>query len=227
MLVMSLVIITTTSTFATEKPLSSTVIDNTIINTLEDNDDYRLVESIKDGQIVTYKFDKINKSLTIENQETKERQVIDLSNIQAGQSRPILGASQIEGENTWSNFEFARYSDKKWEIRRPDPDHPVSTTKYFEINETTATYNILRSYRSIVYKINSKEGECIAATSVDFIAICLTTFLAGFTGGIGGVAAGALFSSLGLTGVALIKYCELAELCNNAYGLYWDIYDYK
>lgn len=241
-LILSITLLATSiiGAFAEKKPLESINMDNATINILENNNDYRLVESIKDGEVVTYKFDKNNNQLTIANQKTKESVIVNLKQNLAKnkfnndtisekkiQDDFLASSRVVSYQNTWSNFEYTRYSDSKFQLRRPNPDKPVTHTLYFDMYDDEESYTIVRDYKSVVNRINSKEGECIAYSSVTTLASCLTAFLAGFTGGVGGVVAGGIFSSLGLTGLTLTKYCELGNLCDEAIELYWDAYAYK
>lgn len=205
---------------------------------LEDTDSIRLVETPHANSKVTAKYDKIENTLTVtvyENAKIVSTKKLDINKAKQDNkidktisSSLVMARSSVrENENTWTNFEFTRFSDNKWEIRRPDSDNPVFDRLYFTIQQNDENYDKLREYSSLVYAINGKEGELIGYCSLEILTTGIGAFLAGFTGGSGGIIASTAFAALGLTGLAVVKAMELGELCDNALTVYWDLFDMK
>lgn len=233
-LVVSLLLCIKVESFADTNSTNSVTANGITSYILEDSDTLRVVETPYDNGKIIAEYNKTENTLTMKTYNKTNiltTKIIKLNSFKSQENNYDLASmmnrsSKREYQKTWSNFEFTRFSDNKWEIVRPDPKNPTFDRLYFTIQQNDDNYDTLRKYRTVVNNINSKEGEVIVYTGISTLCSGLTGALTAATG-IGGAAAGAAFTSLGLTGIGLTKAIELGNLCEEALGLYWDLYDMK
>ena len=192
----------------------------------------RIAVSEENGKINEAIFDKINFVLTVNIYSKSDNSLIestqtDLSSIYSIGEDVLRNqydnygitpfASVISSENTFCNFEYTRYSDNTWELRRPQ----ANTLNWYYKNVTQNDNNKdnLLLYKASVEKINVLEFTVIGSAFTTGLLAGLSLIF-----GPGGVIVGAVtetaLAALGFGAGATASFIALVEEMEDAYELY-------
>lgn len=209
--------------------LTSTVFaSGETMKVLADNNFIRSVKVTSEaGDEVTSIYHKIDNTIEVI-VNNNEPVIVDLNKERiTDENGNELYKKVREKQNTYMNFEYTRFVDNEWELRRPDPDSEVLKRLFFKVNQTEENYDMLRKFAEKVNAIDAEEKVFIGASSLSVLLMCIASFMAGWTGGLGGVVMKSILASLGVDKVVFDCGVRIGNLCDDALTLYWDVYDTK
>ncbi|MFS0836731.1 geobacillin-26 family protein [Paenibacillus sp. 1P03SA] len=193
------------------------------IKSIKDEKDTRTVTAVENGINTVATFDKEKNTLKLE-VENQEPILLDLNAISksTNSNNNVISPQASLGQNTWSNFEYDinMVSPSIWELRRPDPQSPVTMRYYKKVTQTTGNQGTLKEFKTAVDDINMLEYQVIGYASASVLTTIIGVIVTGISAGTG---AGTMIVALGLTGKMLDTALKLDRRCNDAYYLYFQV----
>lgn len=131
---------------------------------------------------------------------------------------PLASATLLQSEKTFTNYEYFKYSNKTWEIRRPQPK-TLNSYYYKNVNELTGTNSeLLPTFKGHVERINSLEAAVIRQIGAGAIGIAISAFVPG-----GVIATGLALSAMGYSAKSYPTLFDLVNEMEDAYATYMSI----
>ncbi|MER2172426.1 MAG: geobacillin-26 family protein, partial [Psychrobacillus psychrodurans] len=207
--------------------VATTLIDNKITEATLNLETYMLTTKVTDsvtGAVIEEasqdlsQYLKESENLLADNNSVgvQEPTILSSNSISSGISA-LASVSVLKEENTYSNFEYTKYSNKTWELRRPNKG--AISYYYKKVTETTKNSKAIGKFHDSVEKINTLEATALGLIGMSGMALLLGAAL----GPAGVIASEAVFAALGFSGGSLAAIYNLKEEMENAYDLYFDI----
>ncbi|MFJ7731218.1 geobacillin-26 family protein [Lysinibacillus sp. NPDC097231] len=204
-------------------------LDSLQINVIEDNENFRIVESIENGKPMVATFDKNSNILTTQIKgDDSSKLVIDLNELAAleeSMKEPTSGdisafASSMK-QDTFTNYEYTIEftSPESWQLRRPNPDNPINWL-YKDVKKTTSNATNLGNFKNAVNDLNDYEWKYIGAASGAGI-LAIAALIVGAINGGAGIAVG--LAAAGVTGAAYNYAISMNRAANDAHYYYFQV----
>lgn len=194
--------------------------DEAIINIVEDNEYRRIVESENEYGTVTLIFDKATNTMTVIDPFGDEQSYSDEDYYRQKDSKGYSTRGVIAEESTYSNFEYVRYSNGKWRLRRPK--NGMYSAYYFDIYQNSKNKADILKFRDSVEYINTQEIYVIGS-GIGGIGGSILAFSSAI-GTSGALTPQAYYVAAGLSGNYLYQATLLGERQEQAYEEYFVIY---
>lgn len=195
---------------------------------VKDNSSVRIVKEITDEgtSYVTYYKESgtivLSDSLSKNNSELVITEEMGLEAFNKASNSLVMSFASRgvqSKENTWSNFEYTKYTDGTWQLRRPN--NGILTWYYLNIRETSSNRGELLRYQDFVENLNAAETAYFIASAGAGASIALAIIAS--IGTAGGASPAAILTAAGATGAMLAAGLVMANCMESCYDQYMDI----